>query len=397
MSFMRIVTFIISVFIVGMVEMMVAGIMNLMSHDLHVSEAWIGQLVTLYAVTFAVCGPILVKLTNRFNAKSVLLWTIVAFVAGNAMIVVSPNFAVLIIGRIISSAAAALIIVKVLALTAMLTAPEHRGKMIGIVYSGFSGANVLGVPIGTILGGWLGWRATFVFIIVISVLAAILMIRYLPTASELSFVSEGQESGQTPQSKILNRKEVIKYLTITFLLLTANSITFVYINPLMLSNGHDLKFVSFVLLINGIAGTLGTSMGGFLADKWSSKTWLLTATLTFAVALAVINWFLSASWMLIIIIFIWNVMQWSTNPAVQSGIIEHVQGDASQVLSWNMSSLNAGIAAGGMLGGLIVSHLGVNAVTYSSSILGFIIVIIILFLKKVRHTPVQNAVNTKSA
>ena len=172
MSFMRIVTFIISVFIVGMVEMMVAGIMNLMSHDLHVSEAWIGQLVTLYAVTFAVCGPILVKITNRFNAKSVLLWTIVVFVLGNAMIVVSPNFATLIIGRIISSAAAALIIVKVLALTAMLTAPEHRGKMIGIVYSGFSGANVLGVPIGTILGGWLGWRATFVFIIVISVLAA---------------------------------------------------------------------------------------------------------------------------------------------------------------------------------------------------------------------------------
>ena len=74
-------------------------------------------------------------------------------------------------------------------------------------------------------------------------------------------------------------------------------------------------------------------------------------------------------------------MQWSTNPAVQSGIIEHVQGDASQVLSWNMSSLNAGIAAGGMLGGLIVSHIGINAVTYSSSLLGFIIVIIILFLK----------------
>lgn len=165
----------------------------------------------------------------------------------------------------------------------------------------------------------------------------------------------------------------------------------------MLSNGHDLKFVSFVLLINGIAGTLGTSMGGFLADKWSSKTWLLTATLTFAIALAVINWFLSASWMLILIIFVWNVMQWSTNPAVQSGIIEHVQGDASQVLSWNMSSLNAGIAAGGMLGGLIVSHIGINAVTYSSSLLGFIIVIIILFLKKVRHTPAESSTTSKSA
>lgn len=67
MSIMRVATFIISVFIVGMVEMMVAGIMNLMSADLGVSEAVIGQLVTLYALTFAICGPILVKLTNRYE------------------------------------------------------------------------------------------------------------------------------------------------------------------------------------------------------------------------------------------------------------------------------------------------------------------------------------------
>ena len=84
MSVMRIATFIISVFIVGMVEMMV-GIMNLMSDDLGVSEAIIGQLVTLYALTFAICGPILVKLTNRYPARPVLLWTLVIFV-GNGII-----------------------------------------------------------------------------------------------------------------------------------------------------------------------------------------------------------------------------------------------------------------------------------------------------------------------
>ena len=86
-----IATFIISVFIVGMVEMMVAGIMNLMSDDLGVSEAIIGQLVTLYALTFAICGPILVKLTNRYPARPVLLWTLIAFVVGNGIIAVAPN------------------------------------------------------------------------------------------------------------------------------------------------------------------------------------------------------------------------------------------------------------------------------------------------------------------
>ncbi len=116
--------------------MMVAGIMNLMSQDLHVSEAVVGQLVTV-ALTFAICGPILVKLTNRFSSRPVLLWTLLVFIIGNGIIAVAPNFSILVVGRIISSAAAALIIVKVLAITAMLSAPKNRGKMIGLVYTGF--------------------------------------------------------------------------------------------------------------------------------------------------------------------------------------------------------------------------------------------------------------------
>ena len=70
MSVMRTFTFIISIFIVGMVEMMVAGILNLMSDDLHVSAAVVGQLVTVYALTFAICGPILVKLTRQYTSVS---------------------------------------------------------------------------------------------------------------------------------------------------------------------------------------------------------------------------------------------------------------------------------------------------------------------------------------
>ena len=167
MSVMRIVTFIVSIFIVGMVEMMVAGIMNLMSADLNVSEAIVGQLVTLYAITFAIPGPILVKLTNRFAPKPLLLITLLAFIVGNLIIAIAPNFTILVIGRILSSAAAALIVVKILALTALLTAPQNRGKMIGVVYSGFSGANVFGVPLGTMIGDLVGWRYTFVFIVVV--------------------------------------------------------------------------------------------------------------------------------------------------------------------------------------------------------------------------------------
>lgn len=384
MSVMRIATFILSIFIVGMVEMMVAGIMNLMSNDLHVSEAIVGQLVTLYAITFAIAGPILVKLTNRFSPRPVLLWALAIFIIGNVIIAMAPNFSILVFGRILSSAAAALIVVKILALTALLTAPQHRGKMIGIVYSGFSGANVFGVPIGTIIGDLVGWRYTFLFIVAVSVLVGILMYFYVPQP-QFETPKAGTETTQrtSSYSKILRPAEIIKYLSITFLLLVANSVTFIYINPLMLKSGHDLSFVSIALLINGVAGVIGTSMGGFLSDKLTSKRWLTIATTIFIVMMLILNVFLPGTGLLLMVIFIWNIMQWSTNPAVQSGVIEHVEGDTSQVMSWNMSSLNAGIGIGGIVGGLVVSKVDVFATTYFSAAIALLAFILIISLKNV--------------
>ncbi|WP_053038431.1 MFS transporter [Staphylococcus haemolyticus] len=388
MSVMRIATFIISVFIVGMVEMMVAGIMNLMSDDLGVSEAIIGQLVTLYALTFAICGPILVKLTNRYPARPVLLWTLVIFVVGNGIIAVAPNFTILVIGRILSSAAASLIIVKVLALTAMLTIPKNRGKMIGVVYTGFSGANVFGVPIGTMIGDWIGWRFTFVFIIVISLIAGLLMLKYLPTTTELNQANRmynNVSDDNQVTSHIVRPVEIIKFLAITLLILIANSVTFVFINPLILENGHSMGYVSLALLVNGVAGVVGTSMGGVLADKLNSKRWLIIAFSVFIVVMLAINLILSTTVLLLVGLFIWNIVQWSTNPAIQSGIIEHVEGDTSQVMSWNMSCLNAGIGLGGIIGGLVVSNMNVEAVTFVSAFIGLLGLIIVLTLKNVHY------------
>lgn len=388
MSVMRIATFIISVFIVGMVEMMVAGIMNLMSDDLGVSEAIIGQLVTLYALTFAICGPILVKLTNRYPARPVLLWTLVIFIVGNGIIAVAPNFTILVIGRILSSAAASLIIVKVLALTAMLTIPKNRGKMIGVVYTGFSGANVFGVPIGTMIGDWIGWRFTFVFIIVISLIAGLLMLKYLPTTTELNQANRmynNVSDDNQVTTHIVRPVEIVKFLAITLLILIANSVTFVFINPLILENGHSMGYVSLALLVNGVAGVVGTSMGGVLADKLTSKRWLIIAFTVFIIVMLAINLILSTTILLLVGLFIWNIVQWSTNPAIQSGIIEHVEGDTSQVMSWNMSCLNAGIGLGGIIGGLVVSNMNVEAVTFVSAFIGLLGLIIVLTLKNVHY------------
>ncbi|REH97949.1 chloramphenicol resistance protein [Staphylococcus felis] len=377
MTIMRTITFMLSIFIVGMVELVVAGIMNLMSADLNVSEAWIGQLVTIYAFTFALTGPILVKLTSRYSPKVVLLSAIVFFVVGNLMIALSPNFVILIIGRIISSAAAALIVVKILAVTVVLSRPEHRGKMLGIVYTGFSGSNVFGVPIGTLIGDWLGWRFTFGMIIAVGVLAGILLAVYLPK----QLTTHHEEPVTSTKQPLHHKREIFKLLSITFIVLTANSAAYIYINPLILSGDHTIQFVSLALLVIGIAGMLGTSMGGYLTDRLSPKKWLLISVSCFIAIMLILNQLWSTSIWLLLFLFIWHIIQWSTNPAIQSGLIDQAQGDHSHVMSWNMSALNAGIGFGALLGGIIVSHISLFATLYIASLLGVMALVIVISLK----------------
>lgn len=377
MTVMRTITFMLSIFIVGMVELVVAGILSLMSQDLNISEAWIGQLVTIYAFTFAITGPILVKLTERFSPKTVLLTTILAFILGNLIIALSPNFTMIVIGRIISSAAAALIVVKILAITVMLAKPQHRGRMLGLVYTGFSGANVFGVPIGTLIGDWIGWRFTFGLIIVVAIIAGLMLMIYLPHQFNPQY-----ETVKDYSMRIINKSEVIKLLSITFIFLTANSVAYIYINPLILSGGHTIQFVSLALLIIGIAGVVGTSLGGYFTDILSFKKWLLISGSIFSVMMLLLNQLWAFTILLLLALFIWHIIQWSTNPAIQTGLIEQIEGDHSQIMSWNMSALNAGIGFGALLGGIVVANINLYATIYVALGIGLLGLMVIISLKK---------------
>lgn len=378
MSKSRLITFMLSVFVVGMVELMIAGILSLMSKDLNVSEAIIGQLVTIYAFTFAISGPILVKLTKNLSPKLVLLVSMAIFILGNGIIAISPNFIILVIGRILSSGAAAIIVVKILSLTVVYSNPSERGKMIGLVYTGFSAANVLGVPLGTKIGDLIGWRMSFIFICSVGIIALILIA--FNVANNKIDTPETSESAQS--YKIKHPLEIVKYLSITFLILAANYVVVTYISPLLAIYGYDLNIVSLVLLVAGIGAILGTSLGGYITDSLGSKKWLLISLSSYAILMFVFQSFLPILIVTLIGVFIWNIVQWGSNPPIQIGIISQIEGDTSAVMSWNMSSLNAGIGAGSLLGGIFVSYFNVVSSLYVAGALSLVAFLICLTIKK---------------
>ncbi|RIL82526.1 MFS transporter, partial [Staphylococcus equorum] len=123
-------------------------------------------------------------------------------------------------------------------------------------------------------------------------------------------------------------------------------------------------------------------IGGFFTDILSFKKWLLISGTLFTIMMLILNQLWTYSILLLIALFVWHLIQWSTNPAVQSGLIEQVEGDNSQIMSWNMSALNAGIGFGALLGGLIVAHMNLYATIYVAMGIGILGLLVIFSLKK---------------
>lgn len=348
-----IATFTVGVFLLGMMELIISGILELMSDDLNMSHAVTGQLITVYAVAFAVFGPILVKLSEKYQSKPIIIISLIVFIIGNVIFGLSSTFLMLALGRVVTAMAAAVFIVKVMDMTVILSAPAVRGKMIALVYMGFSAANVFGIPLGTLVGTAFGWRNIFIIVIILAVIVGIGVLTFVPNRSSESV-------GEIAKSRIKSKRNVFLYIGVTMAVLIGNYIVIGYISPLMTSNGYVLENVSIALFIAGAGGMLGTFIGGNLVDKFGSKRTIFLMLILFSISMFFMPFLYGSPVLFYGNLFIWSVFQWSTSPAVQSGLVENVEGSVAEVFSWNMSGLNLGIGIGAVIGGIFISNFDIS-------------------------------------
>src|SRR5699024_1539631 len=145
-------------FVVGMVELIIGGILDLIAADLNVSLGQVGFLITIFSLIFAIGAPILLILTSNIERRRLTLISLAVFLAGNLVTVFSPTYTVVFIGRVISALSGALLIILCLTIAPSIVHPKYRGRAIGIVSMGVSASIVLGLPVGLLLGNAFGWR-----------------------------------------------------------------------------------------------------------------------------------------------------------------------------------------------------------------------------------------------
>jgi DHA1 family putative efflux transporter-like MFS transporter len=360
----------IGAFLAGTAELVIVGIVELVAIDLHTTLGMSGLLVTVFSIAFAVGSPIVIAITAKVDRKKMILATLIFSIIGNIIALVSEHILPMMISRIVLGVSAGVFTVIAFTMAANLSAHGKRGSAIGNVHVGFSGSLVIGVPLGIFIARNWGWESIFGILAILNTFILLLMIWLLPR------MPSRENATLRSQVRIMKQSKILVGLAITFLCVFGYSVCYTYLTPYLQKIAHlDLVSVSWVLLLMGICGTLGSRLGGYGTDKWGVNKLLLAVLSIHAFVLLLSPLFVTSLTGTIIMIIVWGLSAWATVPAIQYYLISLVPDSASIAVSINTSVFQFGIALGAAAGGIFVER---NAIIHIGWVGGIIVLLSLL-------------------
>ena len=344
-------------FAIGTEAFVIAGLLPTIAADLQISIAAAGQLVTAYALTYAVGSPILAVVLNNIDRRTVLVLALIWFIAGNLLAVVATGFPLLLASRMLMAIGAGLCMPTALGVSVAIASPERRGRAVALVTSGITVATVAGVPLGNLVGSLFGWRATFVMVALLGAVALTGLVFGLPRGLPKSTASLAERMA------VARHRNVLIALLITILWALGGFTVFTYFAVPLRGLGYDAFDISLALLIFGSAAAIGNVLGGLLADRLGTTATAALGLGGMATALVLHSLVLKfmpehARHAVLGTIFLWAISGWAFYPAQIASIIR-IDPKASMVaLSLNASAMYLGFAIGGVLGGAVLAARG---------------------------------------
>lgn len=367
-------------FATGTDDMVIAGILPAVSADLSVSEATAGQLVTVYSLAYGLGAPAMAILVARFARRPVLLTATILFTLTNIGMALAPSYPALMALRVVAALAAATITPTALATVAALAPPENKGRYLSLVTAGITVALVVGVPIGTWIGGFLGWRATMVFVALLGVLA-IAGMTGLPRGERSSALTLREQFAPLRRPTILG-------VTVALVIGGAGGMMpYIYLAPVMRQfTGGGTEALGLAIMVFGVFGVVGVLLGGRGSDFWGPG-FTVTASLGSTVAMMALLAVLGATFAkgalpftaFVVIVVVWAVGIWALTPPLQSWLLRRSSGAEGAVLALQTSGMYLGFSLSGSLGGAVLATWGpatiplVSATLLTVSGLGFLI------------------------
>ncbi|MFA3776649.1 MFS transporter [Bacillus safensis] len=349
-------------FLIGTIEYIITGIIQMVADDLQVTTSAAGLLVTSLALSAAIGAPIVIALTINIDRRKILSWMLIIFTLSNIVTSVSHSFEMVLMTRVLQGISGGTAIVVAMAVATRLVEREKRGTAIGIILMGLSSSLVLGVPIGTFLSSMMGWKALFAAIGLITLIPLIVVYRRIPSMKEQEPVTLGM------QLSILKDKRILLAVAVTLFYVGGYSTLFTYLTPFLQESANlSITEISVILLLAGICSFLGSSLGGIAADKKGPIFTIFSGIILQIIMLTLLAFVTGNLVVMVAVIMIWMIATWSTSPAQQLYLVTLVPKSPDIALSVNTSFIQFGFALGSGLGGIVLSRTSILNLSWISA------------------------------
>ncbi len=342
-------------------ETVPVGLLAEIAADLRVSPSQVGLLVTGYAVTVVVVTLPLVRVVARVPRRPLMLGLMAALVVATALSAAAPGYGLLFGARVLSALSQAVFWAVVAPVAAGMFPVHVRGRVMAVVFTGGSLGPMLGVPAATWLGQAVDWRAAFVALAVLSLLA------FAALAAVMS--SSEAEHGHAGRGTTPDARRFALVLVTTVLGVAGFFTIFTYTSTFMTEvAGMSAALLGPLLLARGLADFGGIAAGGYLSDRNQRLAVILPAALL-AVVLAGMYVLGTNPVATATAIVLTGVAMGALTPALQNRVMEFAPGSTDTASALNSIAYNVGIALGSSLGGLTLSQVGDRGIALTGTVL----------------------------
>ena len=347
-------------FMLGMSEFIVVGVLPDIAAGLKVSEVTVGNLVSLFAFVYAPVTPLGSALSARFPRFATHMTLIGVFLAGNLLCAFAPNYAVLMAGRILIALVSGTLVAIAMTYAPDVTTDTFRTKFIAWVFSGFSIASVVGVPVGTWVANTFGWRWAFHLVNALTVVLIIGMVAVLPRNSHAAKI------GFLSQFRLFFDRRIQLGVLDVVCGAAASYVFYTYLTPIMRDEVHvPEQYLSVGLVVFGAACLWSNLYGGKLADRGRGVEPLThirpiyCAHAVLMASLVVAHWVPVYGALLLVVLGMFMYLQNSASQVLYMDVASQSHpGSLNLAASLNSMSFNIGIAIGSAVGGVVNGHFG---------------------------------------
>ncbi|MBS4430606.1 MFS transporter [Pectobacterium punjabense] len=360
-------------FITILTEALPAGLLPQMAQGLAVSEAWVGQTVTIYAVGSLVAAIPLTAATQGVRRRQLLLAAIGGFVIANTITAFSGSYMLTMAARFLAGVSAGLLWALLAGYAARMVPEHQKGRAIAIAMVGTPLALSLGVPAGTFVGNLIGWRMCFGMI---SVLAVILMVWVRIQVPDFA----GQPAGKRLSlGQVFTLAGVRSVLVVVLAFVLAHNILYTYIAPFLAAVGMVAQ-TDLVLLVFGVTSLLGIWIVGVLIDGYL-RALTLGCSALFCLSAVVLGVAGDVPVVVYVAVAVWGLAFGGVPTLFQTAMVNTAEKEADVAQSMLVTAWNMAIAGGGIIGGVLLEHIGVAAFSPAMFVLLLVTLIVVWFAR----------------